>query len=139
MAVGLQNKRLQALYVGEAGTKIDGLADAGITVAPAGDVGAGVSGVAGDTALEITGMNLYTITVVVHQTSTGIDTLYDLLDTVGSFPIKYELGRATVEGVCVMGNEGELSGAKGVMERTITLICARTTGGRTGSGSILQA
>jgi hypothetical protein len=139
MSIGYQGLQLQKLLVGATRTLIDGLTQNAITVSPAGDVGAVTPGINGGGMLESWVNDAHTITIEVHQTSTAIDTLYELTDSVRVFPIFYELARHTIEAFAIVQNWGDVSGAVGTSSRTITLGIIRQTGGKTGTGTILQS
>lgn len=139
MSIGGQEKRNQALFIGQDFVKVTGLGPGGIKIAPMADRGSVTSGVQGDTVLEIMAMNAFTITVEFLQTSTSIDDMLELMNTVGFIPVKYEYGRYNVQGIAVINNEGEMDGSQGGNLRTVILGFARQQGGNTGAGVVLVA
>lgn len=135
MAIGYQAKRNQRLYVGTAKTLVPGLGPGGVKVAPNRDHGSVTGGVQGDSVLSVNAVSDYTMTVELLQESTGIALILGLRESVGFFPVSYQLGAYEINGFAVVMNEGEASGAEADTVRTITLAVAKQKGGLTGIGT----
>lgn len=104
--------------VGPQFIKLQGFADDKFTLAPFTDVGAGMSGIDGDTLHVTRASNGWTFTITMMQGAVGVTLLNTLHSTLGVFDLAVTYGAFSLTGVMNMTNLGEMAASLGTLTRT---------------------